>query len=266
MAGMPRASSREHILGRDLRQWRTALGRWLVRAFRVALALLGRGPSPWGLRRTVAAIGVVGAGLTLAITEAATDVYEDVAAHTGIAGLDEPVLAHVVAARTPGTARWVTAFTDLGGPIGGTVLALTVLALLTWAWRGWTPALVMVPALAGALLVTSVGKELTGRARPPRELAVPPIEVSASFPSGHTLNATVLAGLTAYLLLIVARRVWHAVAGVVLAAGYAVAMGVSRVWLGHHWLSDVIAGWLLGAAWVVGVVTLHRLVLTMRSR
>jgi membrane-associated phospholipid phosphatase len=41
-------------------------------------------------------------------------------------------------------------------------------------------------------------------------------------------------------------------------------MGLSRVFLGHHWLTDVIFAWLLGAAWLALVITSHRLFLTIR--
>ena len=45
---------------------------------------------------------------------------------------------------------------------------------------------------------------------------------------------------------------------------WALAMGLSRVFLGHHWLTDVIFAWLLGAAWLTLVITSHRLFLTIR--
>jgi undecaprenyl-diphosphatase len=51
---------------------------------------------------------------------------------------------------------------------------------------------------------------------------------------------------------------------VIVAFVWALAMGLSRVFLGHHWLTDVIFAWLLGAAWLALVITSHRLFLTIR--
>jgi len=70
--------------------------------------------------------------------------------------------------------------------------------------------------------------------------------------------------MVAYLL---ARRLktrWARGVAVIVAAGWAVAMGLSRVFLGHHWLTDVMFGWLLGAAWLALLITVHRLFLTIR--
>jgi undecaprenyl-diphosphatase len=52
----------------------------------------------------------------------------------------------------------------------------------------------------------------------------------------------------------------------VVAAGVAfvLTMGLSRVFLGHHWLTDVVAGWALGLGWAAAVITAHRLFLTVR--
>ena len=95
------------------------------------------------------------------------------------------------------------------------------------------------------------------------ELAVPPLESSPSFPSGHTLNATVVVGVLAYLLLIRLVRPAARVAVLLAASGFVLAMGLSRVYLGHHWLSDVVAAWLFGLGWLAVVVTAHRVMVTL---
>jgi undecaprenyl-diphosphatase len=76
-----------------------------------------------------------------------------------------------------------------------------------------------------------------------------------AFPSGHTTAAAVVAGLGAWALAqrVTSRRARSAVwAG---AVAYAMLVGWSRYWLGVHWPSDVLGGWLLGAAWVALVVS-----------
>ncbi len=51
-----------------------------------------------------------------------------------------------------------------------------------------------------------------------------------------------------------------------LLALYAVAMGLSRVFLGHHWFTDVVAGFIAGTAWAIVVILAHRLLLRLQHR
>jgi undecaprenyl-diphosphatase len=116
----------------------------------------------------------------------------------------------------------------------------------------------------GSLAMTTTGKAFIGRARPPLSDAVPPYETSPSFPSGHTLNATVITAVLVYLLLRRLDAAWARTATVAVGAVFVVSMGLSRVFLGHHWLTDVVAGWALGLGWAAAVITAHRLFLTVR--
>lgn len=106
-------------------------------------------------------------------------------------------------------------------------------------------------SLATFLLVSSVyvGKWAVGRARP---LTVLPVDPEPAFPSGHSTTAVVVVGCALLLLgagwSVTARRI----ASVALAC-YAGAIGICRLYLGLHWLSDVLAGWLLGIT-IVGLV------------
>jgi undecaprenyl-diphosphatase len=256
----------ERIGERDLAQWRTRWGRRLVALVERLARIVG--PAwRWGVANLALVVTVVvGGGLMLAANALAGEVYEAVVERDGLSGLDEPVLEAAVASRSPTTEQLVTHFTDLGGTVGMPVIALVATAVLAVTRRSWLPVVLMLVATAGSVLMTVLGKDLVGRARPPVSLAVPPLETSPAFPSGHALNATVVLGVVAYLVML-GRR--HLRSKLLLATAVAVvvlAMGLSRVWLGHHWLTDVAAGWLIGLGWLTTVVTGHRVKVTLDRR
>lgn len=248
----------ERIGARDLTAWPSAIGRWLVQ-----LVLAG---ARWmGSHGVLAVTAAVGLAVAVIATWGFGEVYESVVEQDDLAAVDRPVLDLAVSWRSPGLDAAVTAFTDLGGTIGMPVLVVLAVVAFTIRRRSWTPLALVVIAASGSLLMTVAGKDLVGRARPPQSLAVPPFETSPSFPSGHTLNAVVLTGVVVYLLLGQLESARARVAVVVSGVVFAVAIGLSRVFLGHHWLTDVVAAFLLGLGWLAAVITAHRLYLTVRT-
>lgn len=140
-------------------------------------------------------------------------------------------------------------FTSLGG---GTVLTLIVILTLGYllACRHLlTAALVLGGTFSGSLAI-ALGKSLVGRARP--DLVPHLVDVSsASFPSGHAGNSAIIYfTITLMLMQIVPRQAarWFLFAAAILLVGM---VGVSRVYLGVHWPSDVLAGWSAGAMWAL---------------
>jgi membrane-associated phospholipid phosphatase len=178
-----------HVGGRDLTEWRTRVGQ-LLAAYGTRLAAV------LGPHVALVVTLVVSAALVTTFTAASAEIYEQVEDGDGVASFDRPLLRAVAAVRTPGWNDLVTAYTDLGGPVGMPVLATLAVLAMTLAWRQWTPLVLMLAATAGSLAMTVVGKAVVGRTRPPSALAVPPFEDSASFPSGHSLNAVVVTGVS----------------------------------------------------------------------
>ena len=246
----------ERIGDRDLTRWPSRAGQWLVRL----AGRLARNVSAHGVLYLTAVIGLV---LVAGLTAVSAGLYDAVVEQDGVSRLDQPVLDQAIADRTP-TNTWVlTQFTHLGGPVGMTIIASLITVIMAWRWRSRTPLVLMLIAVAGSLTLTTVGKAVVARSRPPLSEAVPPYEYAFSFPSGHALNSTVIAGTVAYLLARRLRTRWARTLAVVVAVLWAVAMGLSRVFLGHHWLSDVVAAWLFGLGWLTVVVTAHRLMITL---
>lgn len=107
----------------------------------------------------------------------------------------------------------------------------------------------MVVAVAGGMVISHLLKEVFDRPRPDIDHAV--LVFTASFPSGHaTLSAVTFLTLAALLTRIRARRAVK-LYFVSLAVALTVLTGLSRIYLGVHYPSDVLAGWCVGSAWVM---------------
>jgi undecaprenyl-diphosphatase len=243
----------------DLTTWRTPAGR----ASAEASVRLGH---RFGALPVLVVTLLIGIAIAALATLLASEVYDAVREADDVAVLDRPVLDWMMSVRTPGLDTVVTWWTNVAGTIGMPVVAVAFLVGFTIQRRRWTPVVLLVAASGGSLLMTIAGKDLIGRARPPRADAVPPYEHSPSFPSGHTLNATVIVGTIVYLLILRQSRRVTRVTTIVVGSLFVLSVGVSRVFLGHHWLTDVLAAWALGVAWLALVVTAHRLYLTALAR
>ncbi|MET0806111.1 MAG: phosphatase PAP2 family protein [Lacisediminihabitans sp.] len=242
----------------DLTHWYSPVGRWFARFAARFARMIGAQPA--------LLIGlVIGLGLAVALTLVFAQIYDAITDDDGVAGLDLPLLHWAVAHRSPVLDAMITGYTDIGGVYVMPIIAVAVAVALSVHRRSWTPAILIVAAGGGSLLMTVVGKQVFARTRPPLRFAVPPYEHSPSFPSGHTLNAFVIAGIIAYLLIIRQKSTGARVLTVTIAAVFAVTIGLSRVFLGHHWFTDVLGAWVLGAAWLSLVITAHRLYLTARG-
>jgi membrane-associated phospholipid phosphatase len=140
--------------------------------------------------------------------------------------------------------------------------AVAGLGALFFAWRrSWHRLLTLLLVVPGGALIDVVVKHLIHRQRPLFQNPIATLN-SFSFPSGHTMGATLFYGLMAMFALQVFRG-WKLRAAAVHGAGVMVALvGFSRICLGLHFLSDVLGAMAAGVAWlalcVTGVETLRR--------
>lgn len=163
--------------------------------------------------------------------------------------VDQPVLNWLAGIRTEWLTTALTWITNAFGPV---ILPILV-AVAAFVWgrvsRGWTDPALLVSAMVMSTGSAMVVKLMVARPRPAESLQViPGLEESYSFPSGHTTGAATLVLVTAYLLW---RRgkggrafAWWLLASLAII----VIVGGSRLYLGYHFVTDVLAGACLGLA------------------
>ncbi len=211
------------------------------------------------------------AGVVLAMATVAfcaisfSKLWEDVVEGDGLALRDASVLRSIIDHRTTllvDIAQFVTRL----GSVAVLVPVALVVSVGLW-WFGQRVVVAVAPALSliAASVVIAASKMIVGRSRPPMAWQLAH-EQDASFPSGHTGNTTaVLVALALVLALVVLRRPLARLAAAVACGAGSVAMGASRLELGVHFPTDVVAGWTVGIGCAVAVTTVC-LVFAARGR
>ena len=188
----------------------------------------------------------------IALADAATE-------SDGLAAFDPELTTDAVSARTTPLTAVAHTLTFIGS-VPVVVVLMLIAAALLWHWTRTlrTPALLLF-AMAGSAALTYGIKTLVERKRPGITYVLGPVDNGFAFPSGHTLNSTVLFGMLAGLLWagLRSRRARAAVAAA--AVAMSIGIGLSRVYLGYHWATDVLAGWTIAVAWLGVMATVASL-------
>ncbi|MFZ1179427.1 MAG: phosphatase PAP2 family protein [Mycobacterium sp.] len=182
-------------------------------------------------------------------------VSDSVQEYDGIALVDPPIVAWLAAHREPVLTTMMRTLSMVGSPVSAAAIAVIVCAAAAWRSHSWLPLATVAIGLAGFALAATVVKLEVARQRPPLPYAVMAVD-GYSFPSGHALGVTTATLISAWTIERWLIRSWDGriavwTTAVVIIGG----VGFSRVYLGVHYPSDVIAGWLLGTIWIGSVLT-----------
>jgi membrane-associated phospholipid phosphatase len=167
--------------------------------------------------------------------------------------IDRAVIWLVHTFATPAADKAMIVITALGSGVIYAVFAPLTLGWLLWLRRR-REAVTLAVCLGGAATLNFLLKHLFERARP--DLFKIITAAGYSFPSGHAMVSLCFYGMVAYLLCRRLRRLPAQIAGYSLAAVLVAIIGFSRIYLGVHYPSDVLGGYLAGGTWLAFCVSL----------
>ncbi|MFN6563131.1 MAG: phosphatase PAP2 family protein [Nostoc sp. ChiSLP01] len=160
---------------------------------------------------------------------------------------DVPTLLAVHSTQNPQLDVLAVMLARIGSPWTGTVIAAAI-ALILLLQKRWRSLAYVLTISAGSVIISRTGKELIHRVRPHLWDSIAP-ELSFAFPSGHAITSITLVAI--FLILSWAtpwRRLIFAFGSL-----YVIAIAWCRLYLGVHFPSDILAGWMLASAWAIGV-------------
>ncbi|AKQ45858.1 phosphoesterase [Rufibacter radiotolerans] len=183
-----------------------------------------------------------------------SELTESVIDSEGVVTLDKQFTDFLFSLRSKWLSQVLYSLTQLG--TREAVFALGGLVTLVFLFRRrYVAALVFWLTMAGVGLSVQYGKKIISRDRPEEIVAFYP-EHNFSFPSGHATTAISLYGMLAYFAYRHAKKTKERTVVLIVSALLILLVGFSRIYLGVHFLSDVLAGFLLGAMWILMGVSL----------
>ena len=201
-----------------------------------------------GLRLTVGLV-IIAAGLWVF-----GGLLEEVLDNATLVQWDVVAAGWIHSTITPAGMRAFLAITNVGSPVVMGVIA-TAGVVVTFVRRHHLLAYTWAAAAGGGAMLDAILKYTVHRTRPQYALAL--LHGSSfSFPSGHAMGSMIGYGFLAYATVLTGTRVgWHKRMIFSLAALLTLLIGVSRVYIGVHFPSDVLGGWAAGLAWLTVCIT-----------
>jgi undecaprenyl-diphosphatase len=175
---------------------------------------------------------------------------------SGLLAFDKAVISFVQGLEAPALTTIMRFFTYVGSTIPAIIIALVALYLLYRIQKERSELILFVIVCAGTPILVSLLKNFFQRARPEFHRLV---EIGGySFPSGHSMNALAIYGMITFLF-------WRHIPTrfgrtiLILSSGIFILMiGTSRVYLGVHYPSDVLGGYLASGFWLSSVIWVYQ--------
>ncbi|MGV3640968.1 MAG: phosphatase PAP2 family protein [Adhaeribacter sp.] len=178
-----------------------------------------------------------------------TELAEEAVNSNEMKNLDMAVTGWFFNQRHPLLSQLVYHFTNLGSNYGIAILTTLAGLVLLWKRKAYY-VLALVVSVVGSGLSSRLTKLYFQRERPLNFSYYDP-ESTFSFPSGHATSAMALMGILCYILFLETKTLKARLLTILAAGVYIALMGLSRIYLGMHFLTDIAAGFILGFLWVV---------------
>jgi len=212
---------------------------------------------PFFLTIFIALLIVVG-GINLFI-DLTENIHSDV-----LANYDSKVTEYVTSFRNPKLNIFMQGITEIGDLYGYIALTVICSVLFFLKFRNWRYVLEMVFVLAIAGLSNSALKQVINRARPDVDHLVS--VATLSYPSGHAMTAISFYGFLIYLIYNIKMKRIFKTGLIFLFSMMIFLIGISRIYLGVHFPSDVAGGFIAGFIWIIFCVVLFHVIDLLRKR
>src|SRR5690554_4696731 len=181
-----------------------------------------------------------------------------------LTAFDDTVSATIQSFRTPSLTPVFEFITHMGDRLAYFIAALIVAAFFYFKYGRWKFTLQTILVLLLSSLSNVVLKKVINRERPTFEHLV--AVSTLSYPSGHSMSAMAFYGFLIYLLFKIQMATWLRITLVFLFSFMILSIGLSRIYLGVHYPSDVAGGFIAGLIWVAFCITLFNIIDLLRRR
>ncbi|HSI68999.1 MAG TPA: phosphatase PAP2 family protein [Gillisia sp.] len=185
--------------------------------------------------------------------------------HTdALAEYDRKITDYVTSFRTPQLNKFFQFITEVGD-LNGYIVLTALSTIIFWLiFRNWRFVLEIVFVLAISGLANVALKQVINRARPDAEHLVS--VATLSYPSGHAMSAIAFYGFLIYLFYNFKLNVWVKTLTILILGLLILAIGISRIYLGVHYPSDIAGGYIAGFIWVIFCIVLFHVIDLLRKR